>query len=103
MLVTVLGIVGGVVSDVQPSRKLQPMLLTVLGIVGGVVSDVQLRRKPFPMLVPVYLPNTNSNTFSLPIDIVFSFLTHADEYTLNVFLPSPTHTLSMSSFVFPNP
>jgi hypothetical protein len=41
MLVTELGIVGGVVSDVQSDRKKSPMLVTELGIVGGVVSDMQ--------------------------------------------------------------
>jgi hypothetical protein len=45
MLVTELGIVGGVVSDVQLDRKKLLMLVTELGIVGGVVSDVQLNRK----------------------------------------------------------
>jgi hypothetical protein len=45
MLVTVLGIVGGVVSDVHPYRNQLPMLVTVLGIVGGVVSDVHPDRK----------------------------------------------------------
>jgi hypothetical protein len=41
MLTTEFGIVGGVVSDVQPFRKELPMLVTELGIVGGVLSDVK--------------------------------------------------------------
>jgi hypothetical protein len=40
MLVTELGIVGGVASDVQLDRKYSLMLATELEIVGGVVSDL---------------------------------------------------------------
>jgi hypothetical protein len=72
MLVTVLGIVGGVVSDVHPDRKEWPMLVTVLGLVGGVVSDVHPYRKWLPMLLPENLPNTNSITSDLLTRIVSS-------------------------------
>jgi hypothetical protein len=41
MLVTELGIVGGVASDVQCDRKDSPMPATELEIVGRVVSNVQ--------------------------------------------------------------
>jgi hypothetical protein len=40
MLVTELGIVGGVVNEVHPDRKELPILVTEVGIVGGVVSEV---------------------------------------------------------------
>jgi hypothetical protein len=68
--VTELGIVGGVVSDLQPDRKSLPMLVTELGIVGGVVSDVQPDRKPSPMLAPEYCPNSNSVTSVFWMDVV---------------------------------
>jgi hypothetical protein len=39
------GMIGGVVSDVQPNKKELPIVFTESEMTGGVVSDVQPNKK----------------------------------------------------------
>jgi hypothetical protein len=50
------------------------MLVTELGIVGGVVSDVQSRRKLSPTAKPEKIPNSSSITSFLSISTISSFI-----------------------------
>jgi hypothetical protein len=50
------------------------MFVTEFGIVGGVVSDVQPHKNIGPILTPEYIPKSNSRIYFLSISTILSFI-----------------------------